>query len=205
MFKKWFGKSLLVAVATLTVFGTTGCGDETIDDTMVSWFAYWGNKSAQSLLGARYYFGDGVPKDPKKAVYWWRKAAEQGHAKAQYYLGVCYENGEGVPKDPDMALVYYFSAAEQGYDEAKEVLKGRRGELTKIGDALRAKGDYNVAFKLYKTAADLEFGQACCRMGECYENGWGVAKDPQKAVEWYRKGAILENVPAKNRLKELGY
>jgi hypothetical protein len=32
-------------------------------------------------------------------VYWYQKAADQGHAKAQYNLGVMYANGKGVLKD----------------------------------------------------------------------------------------------------------
>ena len=43
--------------------------------------------------------GEGVPKDYKQAVYWFRKAADQGNAGAQYNLGAMYAKGEGVPKD----------------------------------------------------------------------------------------------------------
>ncbi|MBH64573.1 MAG: hypothetical protein CL569_19435 [Alphaproteobacteria bacterium] len=39
-----------------------------------------GGVDAQSYLGLMYDFGEGVPKDDAKAVHWYRKAAEQGHA-----------------------------------------------------------------------------------------------------------------------------
>ena len=42
---------------------------------------------------------------PKKAVEWYREAAEQGHAGAQFNLGVCYANGEGMSKDVGQAVV----------------------------------------------------------------------------------------------------
>ena len=41
---------------------------------------------AQCLLGYCYKHGNGVGQDNKQAVYWYRKAAEQGHADAQNVL-----------------------------------------------------------------------------------------------------------------------
>jgi TPR repeat protein len=35
-----------------------------------------------------YKNGDGIPHDYKKAIKWWTKAADQGHASAQYNLGL---------------------------------------------------------------------------------------------------------------------
>ena len=37
-----------------------------------------GDAVAQSLLGFMYQYGEGVQKDFKEAVKWYRKAAEQG-------------------------------------------------------------------------------------------------------------------------------
>jgi len=34
----------------------------------------------QYALGRKYNDGEGVPKDPEKAIFWLTKAAEQGHA-----------------------------------------------------------------------------------------------------------------------------
>ena len=39
-----------------------------------------GDAEAQYRLGHCYSDGDVVPKDEKKAVFWFRKAANQGHA-----------------------------------------------------------------------------------------------------------------------------
>ena len=41
-----------------------------------------GYTEAQYNLGSAYYFGEGVLQDYTQAVYWWRKAAEQGHRMA---------------------------------------------------------------------------------------------------------------------------
>ena len=51
---------------------------------------------AQFFVGSAYYTGLGVELDLREAVYWWTKAAEQGHAVAQVNLGSCYHEGEGV-------------------------------------------------------------------------------------------------------------
>lgn len=74
---------------------------------------------AQNKLGNRYYKGDGVKQDDKQAVYWWRKAAEQGHVKGQINLGGCYYYGIGVAQDYGQAALWYRKAAEQGDADAQ--------------------------------------------------------------------------------------
>ena len=54
---------------------------------------------AQYKLGQMYHYKQGVPKDYKTAVKWYRLAAEQGNASAQTNLGIMYRNGLGVTKD----------------------------------------------------------------------------------------------------------
>jgi len=66
--------------------------------------------------------GDGVGKSHNKALYWFRKAAEQGYAKAQYNLGLCYKNGWGVRKNITEAKKWFRKAAEQGLETAQEAL-----------------------------------------------------------------------------------
>lgn len=50
-----------------------------------------GYTEAQYNLGHAYCFGEGVSQDYTQAVYWWRKAAEQGNADAIELLKVYYE------------------------------------------------------------------------------------------------------------------
>ena len=76
----------------------------------------------QFALGWCYYEGYGVEKDPREAVKWYRKAAEQGHATAQVGLGWCYYEGGGVEKDPREAVKWYRKAAEQGDAKAQKAL-----------------------------------------------------------------------------------
>ena len=81
-----------------------------------------GDAQAQHLVGRRYYFGDGVIEDRKKAVEWQTRAAEQGHATAQYILGLLYSAGEGVSQDKTKAVALITEAAEQGLAEAQHAL-----------------------------------------------------------------------------------
>lgn len=46
-----------------------------------------------------YDQGRGVTQNYKEAVWWYRKAAEQGDAVAQFNLAEMYRNGLGVAKD----------------------------------------------------------------------------------------------------------
>jgi TPR repeat protein len=61
-----------------------------------------------------YDSGISIDKNPREAVYWYRRAADQGYAPAQNNLGVLYDQGVGVPKDPEQAMRWYRLAAEQG-------------------------------------------------------------------------------------------
>ena len=53
-------------------------------------FAEKGDAKAQTSLGFMYQYGEGVLKDDKEAVKWFRKAAEQGNADAQHNMGLFY-------------------------------------------------------------------------------------------------------------------
>ena len=77
-------------------------------------------------MGVCYNYGFGVTQDMQKAVEWYTKAAEQGHAAAQYNLGNCYYDGEGVEKDLQKAIEWYTKAAEQGDEDAQEALERLR-------------------------------------------------------------------------------
>ena len=58
-------------------------------------------------------------KNFTKAIYWFRKAAEQGDAFGQCNLGSAFVNGEGVEHDKIEAVKWFRLAAEQGYANAQ--------------------------------------------------------------------------------------
>lgn len=82
-----------------------------------------GNTLAQYRLGMLHYQGDGVPEDEKQAVFWWKKAASQGHVESMFQLGSAYLFGVQAARtvaDPDReAASWYFQAASAGHAEAQ--------------------------------------------------------------------------------------
>ena len=66
--------------------------------------------------------GQGVSKNPKEAVKWFRKSAEQGLAQAQLNLGTMYASGRGVPQNSPEAVRWWRNAAEQGEAHAQCLL-----------------------------------------------------------------------------------
>ena len=70
-----------------------------------------GNAEAQTLLGAMYWQGEGVPRDHKEAARLYLLAAEQGYARAQYDIGFMYGFGEGIPPQDDVQACKWISLA----------------------------------------------------------------------------------------------
>ncbi len=73
----------------------------------------------QFQLGEDYQLGRGIPKNPREALEWYRKAADQGHPTAQVRLAMRYAGGKGVKKNPAEALRLFRLAADQGQPKAQ--------------------------------------------------------------------------------------
>ncbi|MEI9890247.1 MAG: hypothetical protein WDN45_06135 [Caulobacteraceae bacterium] len=69
-----------------------------------------------------------MPKDPKQAIVWYTRSAEQGYAPAQVELGVMYHNGEGAPADDAKAASWLRQAVELGYAPGKQLLDALQQE-----------------------------------------------------------------------------
>lgn len=152
----------------------------------------------QCNLARRYQDGDGVPIDIEKAVYWYRKAAEQGYADAQNGLGICYRNGDGVEYNSELGVYWYRKAANQGHADAQYNL----GECYLYGLGVK-KDEQQAVYWFRKAAAQGHLG-VLYNLGECYLYGLGVEKDEQQALNFYRKAAQNGVPRAKKKLKELG-
>ncbi len=78
-----------------------------------------GDPQAQTFLGHKYFYGQGMPVDQVQGYQWYRKAAEQGAAEAQCFLAQCYGLGEGVAEDDSEAERWLRRSANQGYHQAQ--------------------------------------------------------------------------------------
>lgn len=79
--------------------------------------------SALRLEAAQYEHGDGVPRDPEKAVQLYCEAARLGDVVAQYNLGWMYANGRSIPRDDATAAWFFTMAAKQGDALAERMLR----------------------------------------------------------------------------------
>jgi TPR repeat protein len=69
-----------------------------------------GDASAQNELAIAYSEGLGIKPSQRKAVYWFRKSAEQGYSLGVCNLGLHYGRGAGVRRDRTMMMKWVFIA-----------------------------------------------------------------------------------------------
>jgi TPR repeat protein len=78
---------------------------------------------AQSIVGDKYFHGDGVEKDWKQALHWLMQAAEEGDALAQYHAGIMHFNGDGTEQNTKKALDWLSRSQKNGYEHAEAAIK----------------------------------------------------------------------------------
>jgi len=93
-----------------------------------------GNVIAMNNVGVCYASGEGVTRDPERAVFWYRKAADAGCLPALVNLAECYRNGEGVVKDVAEAIRLY----ERAIPEDPCVSAFELGQIYAEGEAGQA-------------------------------------------------------------------
>ena len=81
-----------------------------------------GTPAEQTALGQRYEHGEGVARDPERAVQLYCAAAFAGDAEAGYRLGWMYAHGRGVPRDDGLARAWFEAAAAGGDAHAQRML-----------------------------------------------------------------------------------
>lgn len=116
-------------------------------------------------------------KDAQRVI---ENGYEKGYYKATKRMVECYLNGWGYKKSPDKAL----SAARKLVDQV--VLT----QCDNIGDFLLNNGYPELAFKAYLKGALGNATSVCwSKLGYAYENGIGVEKNIQKAIQIYQYSA----------------
>jgi len=124
-----------------------------------------------------------LPRDLEQAVYWHRRAADQGLAEGQFMLGVCYQSGWGLVKDLASAAELYASAAQQGLPLAQYNL----AMCYQHGWGVAT--NQTVAAQWYKRAADQGLPEAQYNLAVCCQNGHGLERNLALAAQWYRRAA----------------
>ena len=159
-----------------------------------------GDVEAQYNLGLLYFNGDGVPKDLKQAVSWYKKAAEQGNSDAQVAVAWMYWAGDGVEINLKNHYDWMMKAANQGNACAHWNIGSMYIEATYLNQDVQQayiwmkkavdKGCSNAKGDLDKLAVYIANNvEAQYNLGLLYFNGDGVPKDLKQAVSWFTKAA----------------
>jgi TPR repeat protein len=86
-----------------------------------------------------YEHGEGVARDPARAVELYCEAARLGDAESQFSLGWMYANARGVPRDDGLAALFFELAARQGHEHARTMLRFVGDAAIETPECLRAK------------------------------------------------------------------
>lgn len=150
-----------------------------------------GNPAAQYMLGNKFYYNNGAPKDNEQALLWWQKSADGGYPPACVALGLAYENGVAVKQDFHQAVQWYNKAVAQKDPEGEFLLAlcyaFGRGVPTNVQKAVQ----------LCETAATAGLRQAQRTRGlGFYWGDIGYTNSYTNAIFWLKKAAGQGDPPA---------
>ncbi|MBR1996942.1 MAG: sel1 repeat family protein [Akkermansia sp.] len=128
----------------------------------------------------------------QQAIYYYSKAAEQGHAAAAMSLGTCCYKGLGCPQSVGAAIKWFTVAAEQGDAEAQ----------FRLAWCLLESAPEQAATAVQWLARAAEQGNAAAAydLAVCYLNGNGTAASPELAARYLQQAAAQEHPAAMRRL-----
>lgn len=181
---KWFQKAALndntdalVALAELSLRSQAGL---TPPDavTYLERAAALGRHDAMRVLADVYENGQGVEKDPVKAVQWRGKAAKEGDALAARAMG-----DETLEKDAFEALQWYEHAATLGDPQSAYIAAIMYVENYEI------RPDRKKSAVLMRQAANAEIPAAMADYGLLVYQGVGVEQSNTSAAKWFERAA----------------
>ncbi len=167
-----------------------------------------GDEEAMGRVAAMY-----LQDDPREAVRWYERLAEEDDAEGQYQLGLMLLRGLGVQRDPILALGWLERAAYNDHASAEMyaqhccriveleegVLCGDACAMGKLAEEYMNLGmmlDDGVVFfaealELAKKAMSGDAPEAMWVLGQSYELGLGVDENMETAIEYYDRGCAL--------------
>ncbi len=155
-------------------------------------------------IGKMHCHGLGTEQDYAQAFEWFLKSAQEGNKFARYSLANLYYHGNGVEKNLSQAFLWYQKSSSQGqpyasYSVAQMYSKGeyvsqseetaQRYYKDALSDFLKIEKDDQADDNLYY------------KLGVMFKNGLGTDADMDKAIDYFKRSAKLEN---KNGLYEYG-
>jgi len=117
--------SLLVIIFTLSLFSAPLLAQQNSTQLSINklqTLAQQGQIDAQVKLAIAYEHGEGITKNPQKAVHWYCQAAVKGSSSAQVNLAWMLLNARGIQQDDALAVRWFKSAAKSGDKYAQQML-----------------------------------------------------------------------------------
>jgi TPR repeat protein len=127
-------------------------------------------------------------KDYATAFEELKSFAKEGNPDAMNMVGQMYENGWGVDKDIEKARRFYNRGASLGHMDSVNSLRSLKNE------------EYKVELTTVQPSAEAGNPEAQNRLGEMAEFGYGMPRNPDKAIEWYLKAADQGSVTAQHNI-----
>ncbi len=145
-----------------------------------------------------YKWGDGVKRNEKKVYTYLRKGAMKGNSLCIHCVAQCYELGIGVKQNFTKALQWYkkHTKTEDGWNS-----------MVTIGDyyykGIGTEQNHTKAAEWYMKASEQGYSDGHYKLGICYQNGTGVPKDFDKALDLLEKAFMQSNPDAEKILVDL--
>lgn len=162
-----------------------------------------GRKAAQELAGRLYCESDTIPTNYSEAVYWFRRASDQGEQRSKAYLVLLQDAGLGNPKNYEKEAKIYRQELEISLKNSQS---SHSWWLTLVhgyeGDWLD-NPDHEKAMYWLQIASDAGETYASEKLGDRYVEGLGVAKDLKKALEFYKTAVVQGSTKAAKKIAEI--
>jgi TPR repeat protein len=125
-------------------------------------------------------------EDLERAIFLFKRLAENGHPEACRNLGFIFKTGDGVPVDFAASRFWYSRylmglrrRAEFGDPEATFML----GKLYQYGDIVSV--NFEKALQFFRRAAEQGYTEAVFHLAVLYRYGWcGVQQDESEFLCW---------------------
>ena len=150
--------------------------------------------AAQATLGTCLLTGDGVQRNIPRGIGLLKAAADSGDPFGQWKLAICLRTGIGVTKDAKAAETMFQKSAELGFPQGVDALW--KPIALPFTDAVQ----------IFKAMCATGNTNAFLYLGICYENGYGVERDLNQALQHYgnahSKGAkAIERIKAEQQAR----
>lgn len=157
---------------------------------------------AHLFLGWAYIDHDNfynITPNHKKAVYFFKKAAEHGVKEAMYNLGILFETGVTGEKNIDEAFKWFKKAADHGDGFSQYKLSSL---YTRGSRRHNIEPDPKLAAQFMEQAAREGVVSAKIKLAILLLEGKNVQKDVMAAIEWLEEASEEGDLVAKNLLAQ---